>query len=121
MFSASSSAHHSFSAEFDIGKPVEITGAVTHIEWTNPHAWIHLEVVDDDGRREGWSVEMLGINALVRSGMTPKTVKAGDVLTIKGFRARNGTNTANASLVTRTATGERLWGSAREGAGEDRE
>lgn len=112
--SSSAIAHHSFSAEFDVGRPVEITGTVTSIEWTNPHAWVHLEVVDKEGNREDWSVELLGINALVRSGMSPKTVKAGEVLTIKGFGARNGSNTANASLVTRTKTGERLWGSARE-------
>lgn len=107
-------AHHSFSAEFDVGRPVEITGTVTEIEWTNPHAWVHLETVDEAGNRELWAVELLGINTLARSGMTPRSVKAGDVLTITGFGARNGTNTANASSVTRTDTGERLWSSARE-------
>ena len=107
-------AHHSFSAEFDIGRPVEITGTVTAIEWTNPHAWVHLEVVDADGNREQWAVELLGINALVRSGMSPRNVGAGDKLTVTGFGARNGTNTANASSVTRTDTGEALWTSARE-------
>lgn len=107
-------AHHSFSAEFDISRPVEITGTVTDIEWTNPHTWVHLETVDDDGKRQNWSVELLGINALVRSGMTPRAVKSGDVLTVTGFGARNGSNTANASSVTRTDTGERLWTSARE-------
>ena len=70
------SAHHSFSAEFDVGRPVEITGAVIEVEWTNPHAWIHLETSDG----EKWAVEMLGVNTLVRSGMTPQTVKQGDVL-----------------------------------------
>jgi hypothetical protein len=107
------SAHHSFSAEFDVGRPVEFTGTVTDIEWTNPHAWVHLEVTDEDGNVEQWAVELLGINALVRSGMSPRTVGAGDVLSITGFGARNGTNTANASSVTRTDTGERLWSSSR--------
>jgi hypothetical protein len=115
LLSATASlAHHSFSAEFDVGRPVEITGTVTEIEWTNPHAWVHLETVDGDGNREQWAVELLGINALVRSGMSPRNVKAGDRLTVTGFGARNGTNTANASSVTRTDTGERLWTSARE-------
>jgi len=114
LASALALAHHSFSAEFDVGRPVEITGTVTSIEWTNPHAWVHLETVDASGQREQWAVELLGINALVRSGMTPRTVKAGDLLTITGFGARNGTNTANASSVTRTGTGESLWTSARE-------
>ena len=107
-------AHHSFSAEFDVSRPVEITGTVTDIEWTNPHTWVHLETVDDDGNRQSWAVELLGINALVRSGMTPRAVKSGDKLTVTGFGARNGSNTANASSVTRTDTGERLWTSARE-------
>lgn len=106
-------AHHSFSAEFDVGRPVEFTGTVTDIEWTNPHAWVHLEVTDADGNTEQWAVELLGINALVRSGFSPRTVAAGDELTVTGFGARNGTNTANASSVTRTETGERLWSSSR--------
>lgn len=107
-------AHHSFSAEFDVGRPVEITGTVIDIEWTNPHAWVHIETADEAGNREAWAVEFLGINALARSGMNPRNVKAGDMLTIAGFGARNGTNTANASSVRRTATGEILWSSAGE-------
>lgn len=107
-------SHHSFSAEFDVGRPVEITGTVAAIEWTNPHAWVHLDVEDDEGNTRRWSVEFLGVNSLVRSGMSPETVKPGDILTIKGFGSRDGTNTANASMATRTETGERLWASARE-------
>ena len=112
MISASALSHHSFSAEFDVGRPIAITGAVTEIEWTNPHAWIHLAVENDQGKVERWAVEMLGVNSLVRSGMTPQTVKAGDVLTITGYGSRDGTNAANASSVTRTETGESLWASA---------
>lgn len=106
--------HHSFSAEFDVGRPVQLTGTVTAIEWTNPHAWIHIEAVDGDGNRERWAIELLGINSLVRSGLTPRSIGAGDVLTITGFGARNGTNTANASSVTRAETGESLWTSESE-------
>lgn len=105
-------SHHSFSAEFDIGRPVSLTGAVTEVEWTNPHAWIHLAVEDEQGNVVHWAVEMLGVNTLVRSGMTPQTVKAGDVLTITGYGSRDGSNAANASSVTRTETGESLWASA---------
>jgi hypothetical protein len=105
----SSYAHHSFSAEFDVSKPLKLTGTVTEIEWTNPHAWVHLDVKDDAGNSQRWAVEMLGVNALVRTGMNPRSVKPGDVLTVTGFGARNGTNTANASSVTRAATGEPLW------------
>jgi hypothetical protein len=107
-------AHHSFSAEFDVSRTVELTGPVVEIEWTNPHAWVHLDVTNAEGVTERWAVEFLGVNALVRSGMSPRTVKAGDMLTIKGFGARNGSNTANASSAKRADSGETLWSSARE-------
>lgn len=114
LASVAALSHHSFSAEFDVGRPVELTGAVHEIEWTNPHAWLHIDAKDEEGNTQRWAVELLGVNSLVRSGMSPNTVKPGDILTVKGFGARNGTNTANASMVTRTETGESLWASARE-------
>lgn len=113
---SSASAHHSFSAEFDIGRPIEITGTVVELEWTNPHAWIHVDVADNAGNIERWAVELLGINSLARSGLTPRSVSIGDELTITGFGARNGTNTANASSVVRADTGQTLWASASESA-----
>jgi Family of unknown function (DUF6152) len=109
-------SHHSFSAEFDVGKPVNLVGVVKEFEWTNPHAWLHLEVTDAQGKTQEWAVEFLGVNALVRSGMSPKTVKPGDKLTVSGYGARNGTNTANASSLNRTDTGESLWASVRPGS-----
>lgn len=112
---SSASAHHSFSAEFDVGRPIDITGTVVDLEWTNPHAWIHVEVTDEAGNAERWAVELLGINSLARSGLTPRSVSIGDKLTITGFGARNGTNTANASSVVRADTGQTLWASASEG------
>ena len=105
-------AHHSFSSEFDIGQPVEITGTVTEIEWTNPHAWVHIEAEDGDGNPAVWAVELLGVNSLARSGLTRRTLKPGDLITVTGFRARNGTHTANASSMTRADTGEHLWTSS---------
>lgn len=114
LFCVGTDAHHSFSAEFDIGRPVEITGTVTTIEWTNPHAWVHLETVDDGGQRVQWAVELLGVNSLARSGITRRTLKPGDMITVSGFRARDDTHTANASSMTRTETGERLWTSSAE-------
>jgi hypothetical protein len=109
LSAATAVAHHSFSAEFDVGRPVELTGTVRDIEWTNPHAWLHLDVAGANGAAEVWAVELLGVNALARSGLSPRNLKAGDRLTITGFGARDGTNTANASSVTRTDTGEALW------------
>src|SRR6185295_7227474 len=93
-------SHHSFSAEFDIGRQVNLAGILKRAEWTNPHAWLHIEVTDDKGKVQMWAVELLGVNALARNGMSAKTVKPGDKLTVTGYGARNGTNTANASAVS---------------------
>ena len=73
-----------------------------------------MAVEDEEGNVEQWAVEMLGVNTLVRSGITPQTLKQGDVVTVTGFGSRDGTSTANASSLTRTETGETLWASARE-------
>ena len=113
LASVDSYSHHSFSAEFDVGRPVNLAGTVKSVEWTNPHAWLHMEVTDNKGKVQQWAVELLGVNSLVRNGMSQKTVKPGDKLTVIGYGARNGTNTANASSVTRTDTGETLWTSGK--------
>lgn len=61
-------SHHSFSAEFDVGRPVDITGTISTVEWTNPHAWLHMDVKDEQGNIQNWSVEMLGVNTIVQIG-----------------------------------------------------
>ena len=104
--------HHSFSAEFDVGRPVEFTGTITRVEWTNPHAWLFMVTEDADGNLEDWAVELLGINTLMRRGLTRDSIKPGDRLSIEGFGARDGSNTANASLVTDAQSGEEIWVSA---------
>ena len=104
--------HHSFAAVFDVNRPIEITGAVTRLEWTNPHAWIHVAVEDENGNVEEWSVELLGINTLLKQGWSPGILSVGDVITATGFGARDGGNEANASSVTIAATGQQLWVSA---------
>ena len=111
LTSASAFGHHAFSAEFDVGRPVNLTGKVVEIEWTNPHAWLHLEAKDVDGNPQRWAVELVAINGLVRFGFSRKTVKIGDALTVQGFGARNGSNTANASSITRADDGKVLWAS----------
>ena len=113
LASVDSFSHHSFSAEFDVGKPVNLAGTLKKAEWTNPHAWLHIEVTDSKGKAQMWAVELLGVNSLARNGMSAKTVKPEDKLTVIGYAARNGTNTANASSVTRTDTGEILWTSGK--------
>ena len=107
-------SHHSFSAEFDINRPIELRGTVTRVELTNPHAWLFMDVEDADGNVQNWAIEMLGVNSLFRRGWTRDRVKAGDVIEVTGFGARDGTNTGNASTVTMANTGERLWESTDE-------
>ena len=104
--------HHSFTAEFDVNRPIELTGTVTRIEWTNPHAWLFIDVEDDDNNVQSWAIELLGINTLLRRGWTRDKVKAGDIIEVEGFGARDGTNTGNASAVGMANTGERLWESS---------
>jgi hypothetical protein len=106
-------SHHAFSAEFDINKPVKLTGTVTKIEWTNPHAWLFIDLKSDDGSVQTWAIELVGINDLLRLGWGRNKVKQGDVISVDGFGARNGTNTANAASVTLTSTGELVWASVR--------
>lgn len=102
-------SHHSFAAVFDISRPVDVTGTVTRLEWTNPHAWIHIDVEDANGNVEGWRVELLGINTLLKQGWRPGILNPGDVIQVTGFGTRNGSNAANASVVTIVGTGEQLW------------
>ena len=103
------SSHHSFAAEFDINRPIKFTGTVTKLEWTNPHAWIFVDVKDESGATSNWAVELVGINDLLRRGWGRDRVKQGDVINVDGFGAKNGTNTLNAASVTMAGTNELLW------------
>lgn len=94
------SAHHAFAAEFDANKKVKVSGAVTKLEWTNPHAWVYVDVKDENGKVTSWSFELGSPNALVRRGWTRTSLKAGDQVTIEGFAAKDGTSTANAHDIT---------------------
>jgi hypothetical protein len=94
------SAHHAFAAEFDANKKVKVSGAVTRLEWTNPHAWLYVDVKDENGKVTSWSFELGSPNALVRRGWRRTSLKPGDQITIEGFAAKDGSSTANAHNVT---------------------
>jgi hypothetical protein len=101
-------AHHSFAAEFDDTKPVKLTGKVTEMKWSNPHAWIYIDVKGPDGRVVNWAFETGGVNALYRRGWRKADLPVGAVVVIDGWQARNGTRTANALSIT-FADGRRLF------------
>lgn len=88
-------AHHSFAAEFDVNQPVTLRGTITQMEWINPHAWLHVDVKNDDGTTTPWMIEGATPNTLLRRGFTRDNVKAGTEITIIGYRAKNGANRAN--------------------------
>ena len=106
--SAGALAHHSFSAEFDANKRLTMTGTVTKIEWQNPHTWFYVDVKNDSGNVANWGFELASPNLLMRQGWTRSSMKVGDVVTVEAFHAKNGTNNANAHVVTLQATGKTL-------------
>jgi Family of unknown function (DUF6152) len=110
-------AHHSFSAEFDAEKRLKLTGTVTKVEWTNPHAWFYLDVKDENGNVANWGLELASPNALTRSGWSRSTMKAGDVVTVEGYAAKTAANLGNARAITLTATGKTLLTSSSAGQG----
>ena len=130
-------AHHSFSAEFDSTQEIRATGAVTQLDWQNPHGWIHMSVTEicertaargpdaveqewacrAPGSDEGaeWAFELGSPNGLMRQGWNRNSLKQGDVVTILGSRARDGSTNSNARSVT-TADGKRMFAGSSENA-----
>jgi hypothetical protein len=91
--------HHSFAAEFDDKQPVTLSGTVVKFEFMNPHSWIHVEVKGADGTVTRWAVETGSTNALFRRGWRKDSLRPGDAVTIEAYRAKDGSNTANANSV----------------------
>jgi hypothetical protein len=101
-------AHHAFSAQFDVEKPLKLNGTVTKVEWRNPHAWFYIDVEDNDGNVANWGLELASPNLLMRNGWNRSSMKVGDAVTVEGFHARDGSNTGNARVITLDATGKTL-------------
>jgi hypothetical protein len=113
-------AHHSFAAEFDGTKPVTLRGTLTKMEWTNPHGWLFVNVTGEDGKVVNWGIEAGSPNALLRRGLRPADFAIGSEVIIQGYRAKNGTPTANGSSV-KFANGRNFFlGSSGTGSPDDK-
>lgn len=109
-------AHHSFAAEYDVKQPITMTGTVTKVEWLNPHARFYIDVKDKDGKVINWEFELGSPNSLMRKGWTRNSLKPGDVVTVDGFRAKDGSSLGNARTIN-LADGRKVFaGSAENGA-----
>lgn len=110
-------AHHSFAAEFDADKAFKLTGVVTKIEWQNPHTFFYLDITDDRTKKvTNWAFEMGSPNGLMRNGWTRNTLKVGDIVTVEGSLARDGTSYGNARTVILASTGKRLFAASSQAA-----
>ena len=117
---ASALAHHSFAAQYDANKPVEMKGVVTKVEWTNPHARFYIDVKSEQGDVASWNFELASPNVLIRNGWKPNTLRIGDPITVTGYLARSGPTTgpkmAIASGVT-SSDGRKLFASSAQDLG----
>jgi hypothetical protein len=93
-------AHHAFAAEFDAKKPIKIRGTVSKMEWINPHAWIHVDVMKPDGSVEEWMIEAGTPNTLLRRGFTRESLKVGTEVIVDGYQSKDGSLRANGRDIT---------------------
>lgn len=100
-------AHHSVSAEFDVARPMVYQGAVTGIDWSNPHVYLYIAVPNQGGTPTGWAFQAAGPNTLVRRGWLRNTIKLGDHITVVAYPARDGVAVASLREV-RLADGRRI-------------
>jgi hypothetical protein len=109
-------AHHSFPAQYDADKQVTLTGAVTKVEWMNPHILFSIDVKDEKtGEATNWTLEMGSPNTLMRLGWNRNSLQPGDVVTVEGYRARDGSPLANARSVVLAKTGKKLFAGSSQG------
>ncbi len=113
FFPINAVAHHSFAAEYDGTKPVNVTGTLTKVDWMNPHIWFYLEVKDAAGKVTTWGFSAAPPGVLMRRGITKDVLKIGAVIHVEGFRARDGSNNGSGGVVT-FADGRRVFTASAE-------
>jgi len=114
-------AHHAFAAEFDANKPLILRGKVTEMEWINPHAWLHIDVKDAEGKVINWAIEAGAPNGLLRRGFNKNSLPVGTEVVVEGWQAKDGSYRANGSNIT-FPDGKKLFlGSSGTGAPFDPE
>src|SRR2546427_9690468 len=101
------SAHHAFSAEFDVKKPIHFTGVLTKVEWVNPHTWLHVDVKGADGQVTSWMLEAGTPNVLFRRGFTKTSVPLGIQVVVDGFQAKDGSPIEEARGISPSPMAER--------------
>ena len=109
-------AHHSFAAQYDATKKISLKGAVTKVEWMNPHARFYIDVKDEAGKVTNWELELGSPNGLMRRGWTRNTLKIGDSVEVDGSLAKDGSKLANAQSVKDSA-GKRLFAASSQETG----
>jgi hypothetical protein len=106
-------AHHAFGSEFDPNRPVLLKGKITRVEWVNPHAWIHMEIINPDGSKDVWMIEGGSPNSLLRRGVTRDSLKVGTEIVVDGYQARDHTlKRANGRNITYPDGRQLLLGSS---------
>ena len=93
-------AHHSGAAEFDSNKKINLTGVVTKLEWTNPHAHFYMDVKDASGNVAHWNLELASPNVLIRNGWSRNSIKPGDQVTVTGAQAKDSSTVGTAAVIT---------------------